>query len=123
MREIASIEGLPPDLVTVDYVKLFCKNSNDVQVGRSWSQISTTQSTILFSRTCKVFNFSSADDEYTSKSINVGALSASLSDDGRHFALRSHGGWCYLLRGSIPVGFAQLWVALFASSSSPRIPG
>uniref|UniRef100_A0A7S3ANC6 NEDD8-activating enzyme E1 regulatory subunit n=1 Tax=Haptolina ericina TaxID=156174 RepID=A0A7S3ANC6_9EUKA len=60
MREIASIEGLPPDLVTVDYVKLFCKNSNDVQV----------------------FNFSSADDEYTSKSINVGALSASLSDDG-----------------------------------------
>ena len=32
MREIASIEGLPSDLVSPDYLKLFCKNSHGLQV-------------------------------------------------------------------------------------------
>jgi len=60
MREIASIEGLPTDLVTVEYVKLFCKNSNHL----------------------RVLSYSSTDNEYTGNSLNVASLTSSFADEG-----------------------------------------
>jgi len=68
LREISSMESLPTDLVSIESLKLFCKNTQGLQV----------------------LSFSSASEEYNSHSINTARLLPTLNDETR-------GGSLYLL--------------------------